>query len=55
MAVAASRGPGRALTPIPQRAYEELGEEQYDQTPVGCGPFALVPETADLSSGNAAS
>lgn len=51
MAVAASRGPGRALTPIPQRAYEELGEEQYDQTPVGCGPFALVPETADLSSG----
>ena len=51
MAVAASRGPGRALTPIPQRAFEELGEEQYDQTPVGCGPFMLVPETADLSSG----
>ena len=51
MAVAASRGPGRALTPIPQRAFEELGEEQFDQTPVGCGPFAIVPETADLSSG----
>jgi peptide/nickel transport system substrate-binding protein len=51
MAVAASRGPGRALTPIPQRAFEEMGEEQFDQTPVGCGPFAMTPEGADLSSG----
>ena len=51
LAVACSRGPGRALTPISQRAFEELGEEQFDQTPVGCGPFALVAETADLSSG----
>ncbi|MCA9876245.1 MAG: hypothetical protein KC442_00625, partial [Thermomicrobiales bacterium] len=50
LAVACSRGPGRALTPISQRAFEELGEEQFDQTPVGCGPFMLVPETADLSS-----
>jgi peptide/nickel transport system substrate-binding protein len=51
LAVACSRGPGRALTPISKRAFEELGEEQFDQTPVGCGPFAIVPETADLSSG----
>ncbi len=51
LAVACSRGPGRALTPISKRAFEELGEEQFDQTPVGCGPFALVAETADLSSG----
>jgi peptide/nickel transport system substrate-binding protein len=50
MAVAASRGPGRALTPISKRAFEELGEDQFDQTPVGCGPFAIVPDTADLSS-----
>ena len=28
-----------------------MGEEQFDQTPVGCGPFAIVAETADLSSG----
>jgi peptide/nickel transport system substrate-binding protein len=51
LAVACSRGPGRALAPISQRAFEELGEEQFDQTPVGSGPFAIVPETADLSSG----
>ena len=51
LAVAASRGPGRALAPISQRAFEELGEEQFNQTPVGCGPFAIVPDTADLSSG----
>jgi peptide/nickel transport system substrate-binding protein len=51
LAVAGSRGPGRALTPIPQRAFEEMGEEQFDQTPVGCGPFSIVPDTADLSSG----
>jgi peptide/nickel transport system substrate-binding protein len=51
LAVAGVRGPGRALAPIPQRAFEELGEEQFSQTPVGCGPFALVAETADLNSG----
>ena len=28
-----------------------MGEEQFDQTPVGCGPFALVADGADLSSG----
>ncbi len=51
LAVACSRGPGRALAPISKRAFEELGEEQFDQTPVGCGPFALVADGADLSSG----
>ncbi|MBA2597693.1 MAG: ABC transporter substrate-binding protein [Chloroflexota bacterium] len=51
LAVACSRGPGRALAPISQRAFEEMGEEQFDQTPVGCGPFAINAETADLSSG----
>jgi peptide/nickel transport system substrate-binding protein len=51
LAVAFSRGPGRAMAPISRRAFEEMGEEQFDQTPVGCGPFALVAETADLSSG----
>ncbi len=51
LAVAGSRGPGRALTPISQRAFEEMGEEAFDQAPVGCGPFAIVPDTADLSSG----
>ena len=51
LAVAGSRGPGRALTPISRRAFEEMGEEQFDQAPVGCGPFAIVADTADLSSG----
>ena len=51
LAVAGSRGPGRALTPISQRAFEEMGEEQFNQAPVGCGPFAIVPDTVDLSSG----
>ncbi|MGH2617020.1 MAG: ABC transporter substrate-binding protein [Thermomicrobiales bacterium] len=51
LAVACSRGPGRAMTPVSRRAFEEMGEEQFDQTPVGSGPFALVAETADLSSG----
>jgi hypothetical protein len=48
--VAGSRGPGRALTPISKRAFEEMGEDQFDQAPVGCGPFAIVPDTVDLSS-----
>lgn len=51
LAVACGRGPGRALTPISRRAFEEMGEEQFDQTPVGAGPFALDAATVDLSSG----
>jgi peptide/nickel transport system substrate-binding protein len=51
LAVACGRGPGRAMTPISRRAFEEMGPEQFNQTPVGAGPFAMVAETADLSSG----
>jgi len=51
LAVACGRGPGRAMTPISRRAFEEMGPEQFNQTPVGAGPFAIVAETADLSSG----
>ena len=51
LAVACGRGPGRAMTPISRRAFEEMGDEQFDQTPVGAGPFAIVADTADLSSG----
>jgi peptide/nickel transport system substrate-binding protein len=51
LAVACTRGPGRALTPISQRAIAELGDQTFGQKPVGCGPFMIVPETADLNSG----
>src|SRR5215216_6017314 len=51
LAVACSRGPGRALTPVSQRAFEEMGPEQFDLAPVGAGPFSFVAEGADLSSG----
>jgi peptide/nickel transport system substrate-binding protein len=39
------------MTPVSRRAFEEMGEEQFDQTPVGAGPFMLVADTVDLSSG----
>ena len=51
LAVACSRGPGRALTPVPKRAVEELGNDQFNLTPVGCGPFMMVPETMDVGTG----
>ncbi len=51
LATACSRGPGRALAPIPRAAVEELGNEQFGLTPVGCGPFRLVPETAEVGRG----
>jgi peptide/nickel transport system substrate-binding protein len=51
LAVGFTRGPGRAMTPVSRRAFEEMGPEQFNRTPVGAGPFALVAETADLSSG----
>ena len=51
LAVAASRGPGRALTPVPQRVVEEMGDEQFGITPVGSGPFMIVPESVEVGSG----
>jgi peptide/nickel transport system substrate-binding protein len=51
LAVAASRGPGRALTPVPQDIVEEMGDEQFGITPVGSGPFMVVPESVELGAG----
>ncbi len=51
LAVACTRGPGRALTPVPKRAVEELGDEQFGQTPVGSGPFAVDAATVEIGSG----
>ncbi|MCC6314376.1 MAG: hypothetical protein IT337_10225, partial [Thermomicrobiales bacterium] len=51
LAVACTRGPGRALTPVPKRAVEEMGDEQFGMTPVGSGPFAIVPESAEVGRG----
>jgi peptide/nickel transport system substrate-binding protein len=51
LAVACSRGPGRALTPISKRAVEEIGLEEHNLKPVGCGPFMLLPETMDPGTG----
>ncbi len=51
LATTCSRGPGRALTPVPQRAVEEIGDEEFLLKPVGCGPFRLLPETMDSQSG----
>jgi peptide/nickel transport system substrate-binding protein len=36
---------------VPRRAVEELGDDRFGITPVGSGPFRVVPEGADLSSG----
>lgn len=51
LATTASRGPGRALTPVPKRAIEEMGEEQFGLAPVGCGPFMIDPETVEVGGG----
>ena len=51
LAVACSRGPGRALTPISRRAIDEMGDEQFGQTPVGCGPFMLVEGSREIGEG----
>ena len=51
LAVACTRGPGRALTPVPQRVVEEMGDEQFGITPVGAGPFMVVPESVEMGRG----
>ena len=51
LAVACTRGPGRALTPVPQSVVEEMGDEQFGITPVGSGPFMVVPESVELGQG----
>jgi peptide/nickel transport system substrate-binding protein len=51
LAVACSRGPGRALAPVPKRAVEEIGEDEFLLKPVGCGPFMLDPDTMDSQGG----
>lgn len=51
LAVACSRGPGRALAPVPKRAVDEIGEDEFLLKPVGSGPFMLVPETMDPQGG----
>ena len=51
LAVACTRGPGRALTPVPQSVVEEMGDEQFGITPVGSGPFMVVPDSVQLGQG----
>jgi peptide/nickel transport system substrate-binding protein len=51
LATTCSRGPGRALTPVPRRVVEEIGEDEFLLKPVGCGPFRLIPETMQSQSG----
>jgi peptide/nickel transport system substrate-binding protein len=51
LAVTCSRGPGRALTPVPRRAVEEIGDDEFLLKPVGCGPFRLIPETMQSQTG----
>ena len=51
LAVACSRGPGRALHPISRRAIEEMGDEQFGIAPVGCGPFMIDPDTVEVGGG----
>ncbi|HET7034513.1 MAG TPA: ABC transporter substrate-binding protein [Thermomicrobiaceae bacterium] len=51
LATTCTRGPGRALTPVPQKAVEQIGEDQFLLKPVGCGPFKLVPESMNAQSG----
>ncbi|MEZ4569406.1 MAG: ABC transporter substrate-binding protein [Thermomicrobiales bacterium] len=51
LAVACSRGPGRALTPISKRAIEEMGDEEFGLAPVGCGPFKVVEGSREVGQG----
>lgn len=40
-----SNFPGRALTPVNKRAYEQLGRDGYTQKPVGTGAFRVASHT----------
>jgi ABC-type transport system substrate-binding protein len=51
LAIACVRGPGRALIPVPRRVVEEMGDAQFQLTPVGSGPFMMVPESLDVGQG----
>ena len=51
LGVACTRGPGRALTPVPRSAIEEMGDEQFGVTPIGSGPFMIEPETVEVGRG----
>jgi peptide/nickel transport system substrate-binding protein len=51
LAVACSRGPGRALAPISKRAIDEMGDEQFGLAPIGCGPFMIDPATVEVGGG----
>ncbi|HEX5502829.1 MAG TPA: ABC transporter substrate-binding protein [Thermomicrobiales bacterium] len=51
LATTCSRGPGRALTPVPKSVIDKIGEDEFLLKPVGCGPFKLVPETMNSQSG----
>jgi peptide/nickel transport system substrate-binding protein len=51
LAVACTRGPGRALTPVPRRVIEEMGDDQFGLTPVGSGPFMVDPATVEVGRG----
>lgn len=51
LAVACTRGPGRALTPISKRAIDEMGNEQFGLSPIGSGPFKIVPGSAEVGKG----
>lgn len=51
LATTASRGPGRALTPVPKNVIDQIGNDAFLLKPVGCGPFKLLPETMDAQAG----
>ncbi|MGH8870207.1 MAG: ABC transporter substrate-binding protein [Actinomycetes bacterium] len=40
-----SNFPGRALTPVNRRAYEQMGRGAYTQKPIGTGPFRVKEHT----------
>jgi peptide/nickel transport system substrate-binding protein len=51
LATACSRGPGRALTPVPKKVIDQIGNDGFLLKPVGCGPFKLDPDTMESQSG----